>query len=42
MAVLTVPSEEDSVCTHILGHLDEGEGILCGLSWQYTRAEGRW
>lgn len=32
-----VPTE-----THILGHLDEGEGILCGLGRQHPRAEGRW
>lgn len=28
--------------THVLGHLDEGKGILCGLSRQHTSAEGRW
>lgn len=28
--------------THVLGHLDEGEGILRGLSGQHTGAEGRW
>lgn len=28
--------------TYVLGNLDEGEGVLCGLSWQHAGAEGRW
>ena len=36
------PLKRGRACTHILGHLDEGEGILCGLCWQHTGAEGRW
>lgn len=39
----TVPfGRKEGASTHILGHLDEGEGILRGLSWQHTSAEGRW
>ena len=38
----TVPfGRKKGVQTHILGHLDEGKGILCGLSWQHAGAEGR-
>lgn len=35
----TVPFDAS---THILGHLDEGEGVLRGLRWQHASAEGRW
>lgn len=36
------PLGKERVETHVLGHLDEGEGILRGLSWQHASAEGRW
>lgn len=29
------------LCTYVLWHLDEAEGILCSLCWQVPGAEGR-